>query len=1183
MLAAMKFAPTPGTHRHRVQAAISGHGFRVAGGDCDQRWLSGVAAFGDRDGVRVASLIGDPSRRVRGVAIAASPIACDDALATAALRTAWSLRGERTLLRRMSRHHRTAAIDAFLDGLAADRQLRDLVDDLPFGSQACVRRHMAHALDRPSARWWAGLALGHPALLAEILDERWRALAGEADPVTRQLTDRYHPRIAERAPAAGLALAEVLLGRGIQPDRRVWSELLRRLPEACVELAIRHAAAGLAQPESAAARVPTAIFARRFKLLSPTLLARIVGHAPHLLGDFGPEVSKLSADRRSALAEGWRDVSERFPSYGAYLLRWLPADAQREAAYQRWSLAARDRDGAIGAHLVRALPLDLAAREARRHAHQVVALEISPQARFAGIARFMPWAELEVSLKDHLGHPDGTMRALALAELLANPGEYVDEPALVDRALELVAARKFEQDPVRQVMFATLARWPRRVWQASHLPAVARAVRDALDASDLSPGTAAAVEQVIVRLFGVDSKWAARWLATTIKERGQLFDANLGRKLSDDDIKQAAPELLAIARTWTTQERAPWLVSFASGLGPRLRLIAGLGELLVQARTATPWEWVATQLTEVLARYDPERHAATLAATIARFRDRNWPNAVFHLARIHGLTGRQKERVRDRRRPPLPASLSDALAAIAGELDQRYAPTALHWLRRRDPQAFDRVVGEVVRADESVVVVGDVTRWLHRHRQDLLAPYLADRAIRGRWATGKTRWVLPYRDGFFRWTPQHAEAFARALVSIVSDRERDTPTVLTALTILPAIEYADMGSLCRFAADDRPVVVEKTVRVLARCDAAQGVPTLLNCLEDARARFAIYGLRRALFGMIPDRALALLADVPMKKVTVAKEVVRLTGELRAAGAFGRLQTLAAETLHRDVRIALLRALWDHLDREDTWAVYERAVNDRDWVVASRLADIPANRLTRQLDARLSQLLARVLARPEPEARMDLLRRLRSIELVDAPRALLDAARGRLRSPFDDETAAAVAAIMQRATESDLGAVTASLDALRSDPRNLHIAVRAIASYDLRARANWQRIGDVAAHVALRDPRWSTLAIEVVAACCDARAVVTILDHAPLDVDAMVAARTAIERLPDDDLDDTLAVLAASQRPELRRIAVWTLERAARPGRGWTPDRLGYLARLRDDPNPAVAGAAARVWPPREQD
>ena len=1163
----VRFDPTADTHAHRVLSAIAGAA--PAGDDVAARWLSGVSAFRDRDGARAMRLLRDDSRRVRGIAIAVAPLACDDAQATEALRAAWSVRGERRLLRRMARHGRVAAIDAFLDGLAAAGKLRDLIDDLPFGSDAAVRRHLAHALERPSVRFWWGLALGHPGVLAEQLLARWRAVPGEADAVTRWLTDAHLARLAERVPDAALVLVELLLARGIEPAQPVWTELLRGRLDAAVELAIRFEA-----------RVPFGVVERRLGDLSPAQLARIAGHAPRLLGNFGPRVRTLSDDRRRALAEAWLAASERFPELGGYLLRHLPAGAARDQACERWSLAARGDDGVVGPYLLAELPIELAAREAARHVRDVVALATDPARRLARIARYLPWSELEPALADHLGHPDGALRAVALGELLANPGVHPDDASLPARALEVVVARKFEQDPVRSAMFEALQRWPRRVWRAEHLPAIARALRDALDAADLSVRTAAAAERVVVRMFGIDATWAAAQLATLIKERGAIHDPNLGAKLDDRELAVAAPHLLAIARTWAAQERTPWLVAFASGLGKRLRVVAGLAEVLARARDAAPYEWIAMQLTAVLALHAPALHEATLVATLARYRRRRWHAATFDVANRHGLAAGASARRRDRRRPALPAPIADALAEIARDLDLHYSPTAIGILRRRAPAAFDRLVAELVGSDNSVAILPDVHRWIHRRRQDLLEPYLGDRVVTGTWATGDTRWLLPFDDGFFRWRPAQVERFARSLESIVGDRERDTPTVLAALSKWPRMEYADMARLCAVATDDRPAVRERAIRVLARCDAGQGVPTLVACLDDDRARFAVYGLRRALFGMIPERALGIVKGVSLRKVTVAKEVVRLAGELRADGAATWLFELAATKLHRDVRIALMRGLWDHLDRDDTWRVFDVAVADPDWVVASRLADIPADRLTAATDARLSALLARLLARPEPEARIGLLQRAALIAVVDRARALLAGIVARLRSPYDDEVRAAVAAVLARATESDVPAVGEAFDALRADPRAFHVAGATLCRYDVRGRASWRMLAGVLETAAARDPRWSALAIQAAAA---RRELAAALERVPLDVDASTAALAAIAGLDDDELAGVVAALVASARPAVRRIAVAALAHDAREGRGWTATRLAQLARLRADPVAEVAGAAARLWPPREQD
>ena len=101
--------------------------------------------------------------------------------------------------------------------------------------------------------------------------------------------------------------------------------------------------------------------------------------------------------------------------------------------------------------------------------------------------------------------------------------------------------------------------------------------------------------------------------------------------------------------------------------------------------------------------------------------------------------------------------------------------------------------------------------------------------------------------------------------------------------------------------------------------------------KDDRARIAIYALRRALLQMSTTRALAILRGVPRHRVTVAKEVVRLLGELPGGAAYADLLVMAGEDVHRDVRVALLRALWDHLERpvrnhcgfKSSWIAFQR--------------------------------------------------------------------------------------------------------------------------------------------------------------------------------------------------------------------------------------------------------------------
>jgi cellulose synthase operon protein C len=638
-------------------------------------------------------------------------------------------------------------------------------------------------------------------------------------------------------------------------------------------------------------------------------------------------------------------------------------------------------------------------------------------------------------------------------------------------------------------------------------------------------------------------------------------------------VRVAAPALMEVARQWAERERGAPLLQLARGVGERMALVPGLGALVAERMTASAWEWHARESAEVLRRFDRERMVALLPTEMRRWYDLGWVGSITAIARAWD-------------HKPLPEELGAAVERVArgnwlvGDIHQ-----ALVALRTRDVARFDRVVEAMVRADESLVCLPEVQRHLHARRQDLLDPFLGHRVIKGRFATGKTRWILPFDNGFHRWNAAQSARFHETLAGLVADQDRDTPTVFRALVILPRLEFAPADALCALADDKRPAVREKAIRVMARCDAAQGVPTLLACLDDARARFAIYGLRRALRDVPPARVVSLLAGVSLRKVTVAKEVLRLLGELRHDAAYDLLLELDGRALHRDVRIALLRALWDHLEREPTWAVLARAVAADDWVMASRLGDIPADRLTVTSDRRLSALLAQVLDRPEPEARIDLLQRAHDLAVRDPDRALLRACGARLASPYDDEVRAAMMALLHRADEGDMAALGPMVSAVREDVRALTVALTALIAAPLRTRAVWTQAGAAVERALEGDARLTPLRVRCASAwrspadwAAWARA---LLEGGATDADTVQAVEAGLANVPAASLRGVIERWRASPSPAVRRAAVSALVRDAGPTRGWTPERLDALRALQADPAAEVAGAARAVFPPRE--
>jgi hypothetical protein len=140
---------------------------------------------------------------------------------------------------------------------------------------------------------------------------------------------------------------------------------------------------------------------------------------------------------------------------------------------------------------------------------------------------------------------------------------------------------------------------------------------------------------------------------------------------------------------------------------------------------------------------------------------------------------------------------------------------------------------------------------------------------------------------------------------------------------------------------------------------------------------------------------------------------------------------------------------------------------------------------------------------------------------------------------------------------------------------------------VRSRDSWCRIARAATDAVVADPRWAKLALDATGALADGPALVATLDRLAaartVDHDAIAAAAPALARLRPEHLGEVSATLAVHHDAGVRRIAVIALGLDAAGGRGWTAPRRALLATLRHDADLTVAGAAARLWPPREDD
>lgn len=1021
-------------------------------GEFYERRLALQSCNGSRDPGRVLRALGDPSRAIRTLAVALLPLLGDDAQVQSAL-TAMPFKQRRVLLRGLYKRRRYTIIDAFLDALAAsgDEQFSRL---LPFGSSAVVTCHLEPVVHQLGQSDWRRLTRLHPNIAANVLQSQAEAMTNLNQRLVWQ-ANLVLPLLAKFCPERALSLVRTL-SRHVPLAWLELQQLTWRRPAEVADLILH---------SNDKARVS---FDRVAHKLDINVLLALLEHKGSTLSGLNVWLQKLTPAQRmviyTACAGGWRDREGCIPHWLVALLP--PALREQEGRY----------------HL--ALPT-LATRSTERLSYTA----------------FLQWDEARIILTPFIHNPDAKLRVAALTALVfATRFQRQCLPEL----LLIVCERRNEQDPVRCAMLNGLADLPPGIWLSQHLDSLGQIIRDALDAADQSHATVAAAERLIIALLPSYPAWAADWLATLVQERGQISFYHLSDRLSVADVRRIAPVLLPVLQSWETREREMYLVAAAQSLGRRLRVFAGLVDILERVLKETRNSWIASSALGLIAKHRRERMTSLIPELLS---DPSW--------------GTQH------------------------------------------------------------VVYG----YLHRHRQDLLTPFLGQQAYSGRFSTGKTRFVLPLFSGFYRWTSQQQALFAATLSSVAGDSVRDSPAIITSIAQLAALPAVLPTQLVELASDPRQAVRDTALRALGRLDAGQGVPTLLAAMADDRARIAIYALRRSLLEMPVTQALPLLRSVPLEKVTVAKEVVRLLGELSSESAYQELLALDNRELHRDVRVALLRALWSHPERAQTWAVLERAAVSPDAALAAIVARTPVDQLSSDAQRRLVALLATLLVHPDPTVRLDVLRRCGHLPVADPQQLLLPRLLEAMGSFLPDESSAAASAVFATYSGENAHLVGLAVQRLIANRRALQTAIRALKAALTISRGQLLSTVHTVLEALATDPLTVSLRVEIAIYALPWNELTALLTQLiasdEMHADALALAAQAIEHSTDaTNLANLEAALANNSDERLRRLALAALV-AQSQSRGWDSQRLERLHSYRTDSSPMVAAAAQFTLPPVE--
>ena len=354
--------------------------------------------------------------------------------------------------------------------------------------------------------------------------------------------------------------------------------------------------------------------------------------------------------------------------------------------------------------------------------------------------------------------------------------------------------------------------------------------------------------------------------------------------------------------------------------------------------------------------------------------------ALVYLARRFSFSGINHIR-NTREWPGLLDTLEKFLEIYDADQNEAYSHPAymiIDILKENRPKTWWRRIPGWIEKKSYLMRLPCVLEYIHIHQQNHLLPYL-DRTLVFR---SNLNPLNDLQNGFERWTHSQQERFATRLGEDIENDEITSDKKQNRIKQLGLLPFIDPYHLISLANNDTPIVREAALRALGRLDSDQGVPTLIVALADERARIAIYSLRTTFMSMSKNEALKMLQSIPMTNVTVAKEVVRLIGDLETDEAFQSLLEIEQTKLHADVRMALFRAVWSYLDREESWNLFTRAAQDPNPEIAKAVLDIPQDGMSSNSRQSFLQALLLLLEHPSVEVRIETLQKCSNLPLQD---------------------------------------------------------------------------------------------------------------------------------------------------------------------------------------------------------
>ncbi len=530
------------------------------------------------------------------------------------------------------------------------------------------------------------------------------------------------------------------------------------------------------------------------------------------------------------------------------------------------------------------------------------------------------------------------------------------------------------------------------------------------------------------------------------------------------------------------------------------------------------------------------------------------------------------------------------LEQIADEPIDWAAMRAIYVLHRYARPMFNQVVPRILAHDRSWITQELVHNFVHTKRQDLLTPFLPAQRYQGKFSTGDAAYILPIQRGFERWTTTQQQIFAEAVSTQTEQEDLQHPDLVEYAQRLAYLSEVAPTRLIELAQLDAPIELlrDKALEALSRRETGDGVATLIEALDDARARVAIYALRRVLLRMPTSQALAILRNVPSSKITVAKETIRLIGDLKNQAAYQELLRWNGLQLHRDVQIALVHALNNYLEQPETWQIFERLLSHEEPTVVKSLTTISLAGQPLAMHQPVLRLLAALVEHPNLEVRQAAVTRCYHFRGTDPQRILVEPLTKTLTSGIEKLRDLAVSAIINSYAINNIEVIARIV---RANLANRLVINHIVSSLDRQVRISpmYHPVAHAVINELARDRFTTHLQIQLAGHCYSEQQwfdfVQQLHQQSSLNINNFRAILEVVETVENriwlTQPEQLETFFYPSNDAYLRRIGLAAFGFKTKR-RGWYPADYQRLAEYQADPTELVAVPAEFIFAPQAE-